>query len=127
VGGTNGPAASAVKLETFKTTRTAICNLCVATINTALSPSLPPVAAMAGIYARVDGTRGVWKAPANVSVNSVYGLSANISDAEQGAMNIDATTGKSVNAIRSFQGKGFLVWGARTLAGNDNEWRYVNV
>lgn len=124
---TNGTAAAAVKLNTLKNTQTAIYNLCVETVSNKLSPTLAPSAAMAGIYARVDGSRGVWKAPANVSVNSVYGLSANISDAEQGAMNIDATTGKSVNAIRSFQGKGFLVWGARTLAGNDNEWRYVNV
>ena len=42
-------------------------------------------------------------------------------------MNVDPTAGKSVNAIRPFAGKGTLVWGARTLAGNDNEWRYVNV
>jgi phage tail sheath protein FI len=42
-------------------------------------------------------------------------------------MNIDPTAGKSVNAIRAFTGKGTLVWGARTLAGNDNEWRYVSV
>ena len=40
---------------------------------------------------------------------------------------MDVTAGKSVNAIRAFTGKGTLVWGARTLAGNDNEWRYVNV
>ena len=42
-------------------------------------------------------------------------------------MNVDSTAGKSVNAIRPFVGRGTLVWGARTLAGNDNEWRYVNV
>jgi phage tail sheath protein FI len=42
-------------------------------------------------------------------------------------MNIDADTGKSVNAIRSFSGKGILVWGARTLDGNSNEWRYISV
>ncbi|WP_262248804.1 phage tail sheath family protein [Parapedobacter soli] len=124
---TNEAPAGAVKLDTLKTSQTAIYNLCVDTIENKLSPTLAPSAAMAGIYARVDGSRGVWKAPANVSVNSVYELSTNISDVEQGSMNIDATTGKSVNAIRSFQGKGFLVWGARTLAGNDNEWRYVNV
>jgi phage tail sheath protein FI len=41
-------------------------------------------------------------------------------------MNVDST-GKAINALRSFSGKGFLVWGARTLAGNDNEWRYVSV
>ena len=42
-------------------------------------------------------------------------------------MNVDATAGKSVNVIRSFTGKGTLVWGARTLAGNDNEWKYVPI
>ena len=42
-------------------------------------------------------------------------------------MNVDVISGKSVNAIRSFTGKGTLVWGARTLSGNDNEWRYVPV
>jgi uncharacterized protein len=42
-------------------------------------------------------------------------------------MNIDADTGKSVNAIRAFSGKGILVWGGRTLDGNSNEWRYISV
>ena len=42
-------------------------------------------------------------------------------------LNVDPASGKSVNAIRAFAGKGTLVWGARTLAGNDNEWRYVPV
>ncbi len=46
---------------------------------------------------------------------------------EQAGLNIDATSGKSINAIRYFSGKGNIVWGARTLAGNDNEWRYVPV
>ena len=89
--------------------------------------TLPPSPAMAGIYARVDATRGVWKAPANVAVSSVIGPSRVISHDEQGLLNIDPTSGKSINAIRSFTGKGTLVWGARTLAGNDNEWRYINV
>jgi phage tail sheath protein FI len=88
---------------------------------------VPPSGAMAGIYARVDRNRGVCKAPANESVNSTVGPTTVISDAEQGALNIDATSGKSINAIRTFTGKGVLVWGARTLAGNDNEWRYVSV
>ena len=92
-----------------------------------LSPNLPPSPAMAGIYARVDGTRGVWKAPANVSVNSVYETTDFITDAEQADMNVDAGSGKSVNAIRFFNGKGILVWGARTLDGNSNEWRYISV
>ena len=42
-------------------------------------------------------------------------------------MNVDTVAGKSINAIRSFTGKGTLVWGGRTLAGNDNEWRYISV
>ena len=82
---------------------------------------------MAGIYARVDRERGVWKAPANVSVASVISLTETITNQDQDNLNIDATGGKSINAIRSFTGRGTLVWGARTLAGNDNEWRYVSV
>lgn len=89
--------------------------------------TLPPSAAMAGIYARVDRNRGVWKAPANESVASVIGPAVNITNEEQGRLNIDPTSGKSINCIRSFTGRGTLVWGARTLAGNDNEWRYINV
>jgi phage tail sheath protein FI len=88
---------------------------------------LPPSAAMAGIYARVDREQGVWKAPANVSVMSVLGTVAKITNAEQDELNVDAGAGKSINAIRDFTGKGTLVWGSRTLAGNDNEWRYVPV
>lgn len=89
--------------------------------------NLYPSAAMAGIYARVDRNRGVWKAPANVSVNMVQKPNVMVSADEQGSLNVDPNTGKSINVIRSFAGKGTLVWGARTLAGNDNEWRYVPV
>lgn len=89
--------------------------------------TLPPSGAIAGVYARVDRTRGVWKAPANVGLSLVLGPAVKISNDMQDGLNIDAGTGKSVNALRAFFGKGTLVWGARTLAGNDNEWRYVNV
>jgi len=92
-----------------------------------LGNTLPPSGAVAGIYAAVDNARGVWKAPANVSVNAVIQPAIPITNADQDGMNVDPTTGKSVNAIRNFAGLGTLVWGARTLAGNDNEWRYVNV
>jgi uncharacterized protein len=87
---------------------------------------LPPAAAVAGIYATVDRTRGVWKSPANESLASVRALTVAIDNDLNDEMNVHAT-GKSVNALRAFSGKGFLVWGARTLAGNDNEWRYVAV
>lgn len=88
---------------------------------------LPPSGAIAGIYAFVDNKRGVHKAPANVSLNGVQGLTQQIDFALQEDLNVDVNAGKSVNAIREFAGKGILVWGARTLAGNDNEWRYVPV
>lgn len=88
---------------------------------------LPPGGAIAGIYAKTDNERGVWKAPANVSLSSVIGPAVKISHEQQAEYNVDVNSGKSVNIIRSFTGKGTLVWGARTLAGNDNEWRYVNV
>ncbi len=87
---------------------------------------MPPSSAIAGIYAAIDGTRGVWKAPANVGVADTIEPTVKISDEDQRDLNI-SDTGKSVNAIRSFTGKGTLVWGARTLAGNDNEWRYISV
>lgn len=88
---------------------------------------LPPGAAVAGAYASVDRDRGVWKAPANIGLASVAGPAKKINEADNDKLNVDPTTGKSINAIRSFTGKGTLVWGARTLAGNDNEWRYVPV
>ncbi|TAK41129.1 MAG: phage tail sheath family protein [Saprospiraceae bacterium] len=87
---------------------------------------MPPSPAIAGIYNTVDVTRGVWKAPANVNVTATSGLTVPISDEEQGEMNVPPD-GRAVNAIRQFVGRGILVWGARTLAGNDNDWRYINI
>jgi phage tail sheath protein FI len=90
------------------------------------SVTLPPAAALAGIYSTVDRTRGVWKSPANESLASVRELTVRIDQDLNDTMNVDPS-GKSINVLRFFAGKGFLVWGARTLAGNDNEWRYVSV
>ena len=87
---------------------------------------LPPSGAMAGIYARVDSARGVWKAPANVSLSRVSAPNVKIDHREQEDLNV-TQTGKSINAIRAFKGRGVMVWGARTLDGNDNEWRYIPV
>lgn len=88
---------------------------------------LPPSAAIAGVYASVDRDRGVWKAPANIPLAAVIQPTKKITHDEQASLNIDPTTGKSINAIRSFTGKGTLVWGARTLEGNSNDWRYISV
>lgn len=88
---------------------------------------LPPSGAMAGVITTVDNTGGVWKAPANVSIVGVSGLPINLSETQQADLNVDAITGKSVNAIRLFNGFGILVWGARTLDGNSQDWRYLSV
>jgi phage tail sheath protein FI len=89
--------------------------------------TMPPSAAVAGIYAASDKSRGVWKAPANLPINNTKGPLVGIDNRYQGMLNTDPTAGKSINAIRSFKGKGTVVWGARTLAGNDNDWRYIPV
>src|SRR5450830_1443677 len=87
---------------------------------------LPPSAGMAGLYTMVDNSRGVWKAPANVSMNGVVSPTVAISNDEQEDLNV-TTAGKSINAIRTFIGEGVLVWGARTLDGNSLDWRYISV
>ena len=87
---------------------------------------LPPSGSMAGIYSATDQSRGVWKAPANIRLNATLGPVIEIDDHDQENLNVH-TTGKSINVIRPFRGRGIRIWGARTLAGNDNEWRYVPV
>lgn len=89
---------------------------------------LPPSAAMAGIYTMVDSTRGVWKAPANVSLNMVISPTVDITDDEQKDLNapVDSDS-KPINAIRHFVGFGIQVWGARTLDNKNLDWRYINV
>ena len=87
--------------------------------------TVPASGAMAGVYASNDSTRGVWAAPANVGIVGVTDLPFRLNDMQQAGLNVDAITGKSVNAIRAFTGRGILVWGARTLDGNGQDWRYV--
>jgi hypothetical protein len=82
---------------------------------------VPPCGLVAGVYARVDGTRGVHKAPANEIVMGAIGLERNISRNEQDLLNPIG-----VNCIRSFPGQGIRIWGARTLS-SDARWRYINV
>jgi phage tail sheath protein FI len=121
-----GAAPAAVELGTLKDSNTAIYNL----VKTKLKDQfidMPPSALIAGVYAATDAARGVWKAPANVALLGVLEPVVKLNRAKQEDLNVDATAGKSINAIRAFAGKGTLVWGARTLAGNDNEWRYVSV
>jgi Phage tail sheath protein FI len=83
---------------------------------------LPPSAHMAGIYARVDETRGVHKAPANEGVRGALALEYLVTNNEQGELNRNG-----INVIRGFDGN-IKVWGARTLGGDGNgEFKYINV
>ncbi|MHA4846050.1 phage tail sheath family protein [Flavitalea antarctica] len=89
---------------------------------------LPASGGVLGQYVTVDNTKGVWKAPANVGISACVRPEKIITDNEQAGLNTDARTGISVNAIRFFPGRGpAIIWGGRTMAGNDNEWRYIPV
>lgn len=93
-----------------------------------LPMEMPPSPGVVGAYASVDSSRGVWKAPANVNMDYVIKPVIKITDQQQEGLNVDVNAGKSVNVIRSFVGRGnAIIWGARTLAGNSNEWRYIPV
>lgn len=122
----NNGALNGRKLSTLETIDNATYNKILTEIYN-LPITLPPSSAIAGVYARVDRDRGVWKAPANVSLNYVIKPTVKITNTIQDNLNVDTVAGKSINAIRTFTGKGTLVWGSRTLAGNDSEWRYVPV
>jgi len=87
---------------------------------------LPASPAMAGVYAMVDGNRGVWSAPANVTLSSVVAPTIALNDRQQADLNLPLD-GKAVDVIREFAGRGSVPWGARTLDGNSNDWRYVHV
>ena len=87
---------------------------------------MAPSAGMAGIYTSVDNNEGVWVAPANVGIQSTISPAIKIDSAAQEDLNMPIN-GKSICAIRAFTGRGNLVWGARTLDGNSNDWRYINV
>jgi phage tail sheath protein FI len=82
---------------------------------------------MAGVYTVNDNMRGVWNAPANTGIVGAAKLPIRLSDTQQANLNIDAVSGKSINAIRFFNGQGILIWGARTLDGNSQDWRYLSV
>lgn len=81
---------------------------------------VPPCGHIAGIYARVDATRGVHKAPANELLEGVIDL-AEFDQARLGELNDN-----NINCLQAFPGRGIRVWGARTLS-QDPAWRYVNV
>ncbi|WP_343664418.1 phage tail sheath family protein [Chryseobacterium mucoviscidosis] len=113
-------------LKWLKSNRTELYNKAKAAIESE-RVVMAPSSAVAGVYAKVDSTSGVFKAPANVGLSYVVAPTVKVSHEDQMTLNVDPTSGKSINVIRSFTGKGTLVWGARTLDGNSNEWRYISV
>jgi hypothetical protein len=87
----------------------------------------PPCGFVAGLYARTDASRGVWKAPAgtDASLTGALGVKSMLTNDENGVLNP-----KAINCIRTFPVYGTVVWGARTLQGNDergSEWKYIPV
>lgn len=125
-GSTQAVANAPVLLSALKGNNSALYNQAKKAI-AAKRIVLAPSSTIAGVYAKVDSTSGVWKAPANIGLNYVVAPVEKISHKQQESLNVDSKAGKSINAIRTFTGKGTLVWGARTLDGNSNEWRYVSV
>lgn len=95
--------------------------ICSDPFNSTETIPTPPSGHLAGIYARTDTNYGVHKAPANESVRGSVGLTYSVTREEQGELNR-----KSVNVIRKFP-DGIRVWGARTVAEEANEWRYISL
>jgi hypothetical protein len=87
---------------------------------------LPATPAMAGIFAANDRNIGVWSAPANAQIEEISGPTIAVDDQAQQDLNTPVS-GIAVNAIRTFTGRGTLVWGARTMDGNSGDWRYIPV
>jgi len=82
---------------------------------------IPPGGHIAGVYAKSDVSRGVHKAPANEQINGVLSLQVQINKEQQDILNP-----RGINVIRSFPGRGSVIWGARTTS-TDPDWKYVNV
>ena len=94
---------------------------------TGVPQEFAPCGAIAGIFARTDAARGVWKAPAGLeaAINGILGLIYNVTDGENGALNP-----LGINSLRTFNQIGSVVWGARTVQGSDvlaSEWKYIPV
>ncbi|MEU1376027.1 phage tail sheath C-terminal domain-containing protein [Streptomyces triculaminicus] len=86
-----------------------------------IARTVPPSGHLAGVWARTDAERGVFKAPANQNLRGVLDLTTLLSDDQNGELN-----DKGVNCLRVFPGRGLLVWGARTRS-SSRDWRYLNV
>jgi hypothetical protein len=86
----------------------------------------PPSGGIAGVWSKVDAQRGVWNAPANLALAGVNAPLYVMTDAEQAGFNLP-TNGLAIDVIRAQPGRGNVVWGARTLDGNSQDYRYIQV
>lgn len=87
---------------------------------------LPASPSVMGLILKNDMERGIWKAPSTIPLKQIIAPEFLITDSAQQLLNVDIL-GKSINCIRNFQGVGNRVWGTRTLAGNDAEWKYFPI
>ncbi len=114
-------------LEELKSKNETFYNLALGAIDH-IEMRLPASPAVAGIFAQTDTSKGVWKAPANVNIDAAIRPEYVLTQQEQEELNNEGAGGKYINVIRTFTGRGpAIIWGARTLAGNDNEWKYISV
>jgi phage tail sheath protein FI len=114
-------------LAELKYANDAYYNLALDAINN-IELRLPASPAVAGVYAQADNVSGVWEAPTNINIDATIRPEYVLTQQEQEELNDADSQGKYINVIRTFTGKGpAIIWGARTLAGNDNEWKYVSV
>lgn len=88
---------------------------------------IPPSGTIMGLFQANARNIGIWKTPTSAEIQGIRSLSVSINDQQQETLNVDPQTGKSINAIRRFSGRGIRLWGGRTLAGNDSESRYISV
>ncbi len=87
---------------------------------------VPPSGAMAGIWTQNDSNRGVWNAPANISINEAISPVVTLTDEQQGDYNVPLN-GNAIDILRAMVNRGTVVWGARTLDGNSLDFRYIQV
>lgn len=105
----------------WDTARAAFYAPWISVVDDCVRRDVPPGGHVAGVYARSDRERGVFKAPSNEVVRGAVGVRSPVSDTTHAALGA-----RSVNVIRSFTGRDLRVWGARTLS-SDPQWQYVNV
>jgi uncharacterized protein len=123
IGAIAGPLGSAKKNAAFFFPRLRAAN----PIKENMIESFAPSGAVAGVFARTDAQRGVWKSPAGLeaNLNGAVGLTVPMTDPENGLINP-----LGVNALRTRPAAGPVVWGSRTLDGDDrlaSEWKYIAV